>query len=356
MVMGITTILMPITLNMIGFQGSLPQSSSHASAYEKANGNLYGKYLISNPVNASDQLSNMFTTWIGDNTLDSHMPSQSQEKRLFQIFLDQNPCALKLLNQITASENAKFQMENHEAGFRFMQYIRGTSKLPHLYEFSAKNSGYVAIRIVPPLYPQGFPTCMGEYVMVSMNYYSLPWWLGSLHYGEYDIINILFVGSSAQPWYNNEYNTIQNFQTYSGVLGLFIAGLTSRGAYYRIASVTSAIAAEIFGIIAATGIGISMIQGYMGNQLHQMYDSTYANPINGEPKFLWMFYSITYIYVGVGSSFAWNGYTNTGTVSILPYIPVVSNNTAFIVVAGALSCEAHDITGKIGWNSWGTVS
>lgn len=263
---------------------------------------------------------------------------------------------MKLLNQITASEDAKFQMENHEAGLRFMQYIRGVSKLPQVYEFSANNSRYVAIRIAHPLYPQGFPTYMGEYVKLSMNYYSLPWWLSSLHYGEYDIINILFVGSSAQSWYNNEYNTIHNFETYSGVLGLFIAGLPSIRAYYGIASVTSAIAGEIFGIIAATGIGISMIQGYMGNQLHELYDSTYANPINGEPKFLWMFYSITYIYVGVGSSFAWNGYTNTGTVSILPYNPVVSNNPAFIVVAGALSGEAHGIAGKIGWNSWGTVS
>lgn len=41
----------------------------------------------------------------------------------------------------------------------------------------------------------------------------------------------------------------------------------------------------------------------------------------------------------------WCGYTNTGTVSILPHIPVAS----------ALSSETHDLSGKIGWNSWGTV-
>jgi hypothetical protein len=87
-----------------------------------------------------------------------------------------------------------------------------------------------------------------------------------------------------------------------------------------------------------------------------MYDSTYANPLYGEPKFLWMFYSDVYIYAGIGSSFTWNGYTNSGTVSMLPYIPVASNNPAFIVVAGALSGTAHDISGKIGWNSWGTES
>ena len=34
----------------------------------------------------------------------------------------------------------------------------------------------------------------------------------------------------------------------------------------------------------------------------------------------------------------------------------VNDNSAFIVVAGALSGEAHGIAGKIGWNTWGTES
>lgn len=88
----------------------------------------------------------------------------------------------------------------------------------------------------------------------------------------------------------------------------------------------------------------------------------HSNPLNGEPKFLWIFYSINFIYpwitvVGTfASTFTWNGYTNTGTVSILPYIPVASNNPAWVIVASALSGETHDLSGKIGWNSWGTVS
>ena len=101
-----------------------------------------------------------------------------------------------------------------------------------------------------------------------------------------------------------------------------------------------------------TGFAISYIETHIGTELHDKYDFTYANPLYGEPKFLWMFYSDVYIYVVVGSSFTWNGYTNSGTVSMLPYIPVASNNPAFIVVAGALSGTAHDISGKIGCNSW----
>ena len=37
-------------------------------------------------------------------------------------------------------------------------------------------------------------------------------------------------------------------------------------------------------------------------------------------------------------------------------LPDINENSAFIVVAGALSGTAHDISGKIGWNSWGTES
>ncbi len=91
-------------------------------------------------------------------------------------------------------------------------------------------------------------------------------------------------------------------------------------------------------------------------QLHSMYDSTYVNPLYGEPEFLWMFYGVLYIYIGIGSSFTWSGYTNTGSVAILPYVNDVSENPAFAVVAAALSGTSHDISGKIGWNSWGTES
>ncbi len=34
--------------------------------------------------------------------------------------------------------------------------------------------------------------------MVSVNYYSLPWWLGSVHYGEQDTINIIYADSDAE--------------------------------------------------------------------------------------------------------------------------------------------------------------
>ena len=175
-------------------------------------------------------------------------------------------------------------------------------------------------------------------------------------------INILFVGSAAQSWYNQEYNTIQTLASWGGIVGAITLSLTIVGAYFGISQLSNADVTAILAIIAGAGLSISFIQTYMGNQLHAMYDSTYANPLNGEPKFLWIFYSINFIYpwitvVGTfASTFTWNGYTNTGTVSILPYIPVASNNPAWVIVASALSGETHDLSGKIGWNSWGTVS
>ena len=210
------------------------------------------------------------------------------------------------------------------------------------------------------MYPGGFPTNTGEYVMVSVNYLSVHYWYFNFNYGEQDTINILYVGSDAQTWYNKEYNTIGTIKSYTG-LGLLSFGaityiIGKLGLNAVLSAVLGGAISSVGIILAGTGFTISEIQGYMGSQLHDMYDSTYANPLYGEPKFLWMFYSDVYIYVGVGSSFTWNGYTNSGTVSMLPYIPVASNNPAFIVVAGALSGEAHGIAGKIGWNTWGTVS
>ena len=289
------------------------------------------------------------------------MPSQSQVKELFPLFLKKNPSAVTLLNKITARETAMFQKENHEAGLKFIRSLKNESKLPKVYEYSTNNSKFVAVNVAHPMYPGGFPTNTGEYVMVSMNYYSytIDYLFGSytFNYGEQDTINILYVGSDAQTWYNQEYSTIQNFNNYNNIVSIFLAPLTAVGAYYAIEAITGVIAAQIFAIIEITGDAISMIQSYMGNQLHQMYDTTYANPLKGEPQMLWMFYTAVYIYSGFGSYFTWNGYTNSGTVSMLPYLGYLdTENPAFIVVSAALSGEAHGISGKIGWNNWGTES
>ena len=175
-------------------------------------------------------------------------------------------------------------------------------------------------------------------------------------------INILFVGNAAQSWYNQEYNTIQTLASWGETVGAITIAIGLLNGYFGISQLSNYDVTEILAIISLAGFTIAYIQTYMGNQLHAMYDSTYANPLNGEPKFLWIFYSINFIYpwitvVGTfASTFTWNGYTNTGTVSILPYIPVASNNPAWVIVASALSGETHDLSGKIGWNSWGTVS
>ncbi len=206
------------------------------------------------------------------------------------------------------------------------------------------------------MYPGGFPTSTGEYVMVSMTYYSIHCWFVNYNYGEQDTINILYVGSDAQTWYNTEQSAIGDITDMALVSAAILATATWLAGIYHIASLTSKVGIDIAFILAMTGIAVSAIQGYISSQLSSMYDSTYANPLNGEPKFLWTYYSIADIYAGMGSSFTWNGYTNTGTVSMLPYIPIASNNPAFAFVAVALSTETHQIAGKIGWNSWGTES
>ena len=296
------------------------------------------------------------------------MPSQSQVKELFPLFLKKNPSAMQLLNKITARETAMFQKENHEAGLKFIRSLKNESKLPKVYEYSTNNSKFVAVNVAHPMYPGGFPTNTGEYVMVLMNYYSIPmwypgpWWApweghwGSYNYGEQDTINILYVGSYAQTWYNQETSKISNIIDMTVAASVVLATLTWIAGKLQISALTGGVANDIIYILGLTAISIGAIQYYMNGQLNAMYDTTYSNPLNNEPQFLWTYYSIADIYAGIGSSFTWNGYTNTGTVSILPYIPVASNNPAFAFVAVALSTETHQIAGKIGWNSWATES
>lgn len=87
----------------------------------------------------------------------------------------------------------------------------------------------------------------------------------------------------------------------------------------------------------------------------------YANPIKGNPKFMREYYDINFFYpwitvVGTfASSFSQNGYTNTGTASIFPYVPVIGNNPAFVVVSSALSGETHNIASRLGWKTWGGI-
>ncbi|MCL4356744.1 MAG: hypothetical protein M1460_02630 [Candidatus Thermoplasmatota archaeon] len=384
--LGATAVFIVIMFLGMSLQSSVAPNTHHINTISMSEKRSYGTYFIQNPSNTSDNLSNLFISWLmniehanplnGGNISNFHMPIPSQIKELFPQFLKENPVAVKMINKITYQEKIRFRMENREAGIKFMNYLKEHPGMPvnTVYTSSSNHSKYVVSKVSPASYPSGFPTWPGEFTMVSMNYFSISWWYpgpwnapwdghwGILNYGEHDTINILFVGSAAQSWYNQEYNTIQTLASWGGIVGAITLSLTIVGAYFGISQLSNADVTAILAIITGAGLSISFIQTYMGNQLHAMYDSTYANPLNGEPKFLWIFYSINFIYpwitvVGTfASTFTWNGYTNTGTVSILPYIPVASNNPAWVIVASALSGETHDLSGKIGWNSWGTVS
>ena len=94
--MGITAVLMAVMFVSVGIQGSLPQTAQHVHEKTMVQENRYNSYLISNPVNASDQLSNMFISWIsgiehanpyvGGKVSAFHMPSQAQVKELFLFY------------------------------------------------------------------------------------------------------------------------------------------------------------------------------------------------------------------------------------------------------------------------------
>jgi hypothetical protein len=78
-------------------------------------------------------------------------------------------------------------------------------------------------------------------------------------------INILFVGSAAQSWYNQEYNTIQTLASWGGIASYFLAPITFVGTWYGIAALAGKFAEAIAVIIGSAGFTISYIQNYMGN-------------------------------------------------------------------------------------------
>ena len=101
--MGITAIVIAVMFVAVGIQGSLPQTTQQIHENTMVEEKRYNSYLIGNPVNASDHLSNMFISWlsgiehanpyVGGKVSAFHMPSPAQVKELFPIFLKQNPDA-----------------------------------------------------------------------------------------------------------------------------------------------------------------------------------------------------------------------------------------------------------------------
>ncbi|EQB69107.1 MAG: hypothetical protein AMDU5_GPLC00004G0077 [Thermoplasmatales archaeon Gpl] len=381
--LGVAAVFIVIMFLGISMQSSVASHTNHKHTINMSDQVSKGKYLIQNPSNTSDNLSNLFNSWLMNDehadtlsegrAINSHMLGTSQVEELFPKFIKDNPVAISMINKITNREKIRFRMENQEAGLKFINYIKEHPKMPvnTVLTLSSNNSRYFVTKASTASYPSGFPTWSGEFTMVSVNYFGISWWYpgpwyapwaghwGTLNYGEHDTINILYVGSDAQYWYNHMYNTINTIQTYDAVGGFFTASISALGGYYGIGAIAGEVGSAIAGIIAVAAISIYAIQSYMANQLHTMYDSTYANPIKGNPKFMWEYYDINFIYpwitvVGTfASSFSWNGYTNTGTVSIFPYIPVIGNNPAFVVVSSALSGETHNIASRLGWNTWG---
>ena len=119
--------------------------------------------------------------------------------------------------------------------------------------------------------------------MVSVNYYSLPWWLDSVHYEEQDTINIIYADSDAQTWYNNEYNTIGTIKSYTGVALFSFGAITwiigKVGLDAVLSSVLDGAISDVGAVLLVTGFAISYIETHIETELHDKYDFTYANPI-----------------------------------------------------------------------------
>ncbi len=169
----------------VSIQGSIVSHTNHNNTISMSDQISKGNYMNHNPSNMSDNLSNLFNSWLMNtehsdninerNDINSKMPETSQVEQLFQKFLDENPAAINMINKITNREKMRFRMQNREAGLKFINYIKERPKMPvnTVLTLSSNNSRYFVTKASTASYPSGFPTWQGEFTMVSVNYFSI---------------------------------------------------------------------------------------------------------------------------------------------------------------------------------------
>ena len=374
----IIAIIMVAIFIMSGF--AFAESSSYGNSH-----NVSDVYVDKNTVTPSivtgnsDSMAVQFDNWYkdiysGQNPESMAHFSASQRDIIFSKFIHSDRVAQKLLANKSNKSMVKFNMIDHqqaEKAFGSITHgktIIGYNKIGNL-NYKNKNvavyssSSSMLLNIKPEL-PRGVTSDSGVWVMVSVNYfvYHAPLWLGgwSVTYGENDVINSLYAGSSAQKYYN----TVNSATTDEAILDDIAIGAIGVGLAFAAPSI--GISAIAGGIIAAALVGagavVSVLAAVWMGDLTSLYESTYANEPLGN-KYIWVYDSVNYYYpwITVGgsldSSIGMYGYLSNGNVvTFIPNVPFVIfggiGGVGGVEYAASLSGYTHSISNKIGLNVW----
>ena len=194
--------------------------------------------------------------------------------------------------------------------------------------------------------------------MVSVNYFKYSLIFTTITYGEHDTSNVVYLGKSAQNYFNDVTSDTSNYGLLSTViLGVLGVGMGAALATVGVSILVSAIVASV---ILAVGVAEYIESAHVSSKLLELYESTYANENTGK-KYIWLYDSINYYYplqsFGVGSldsSIGEYGYLSNGnTVTIFPNVPMIADGgVEGIVYISDISGAIHSIANTVGWNNW----
>ena len=354
--LSITAIVIAVLFMGMAMQPATTHSNERTFTVSVKQQVEYDRYFIQKPVNASDQFSNAFVSWylnrehanpyVGGKVSAFRMPSQSQVKELFPIFLKQNPDAVKLLNQLTAQEKAKFATQDNLVHKEFISMLQnGKLKGKDQYVMQTSNSKYLFVKIdsSSPTPPSNVLNNPGVYEMVSINYftYTISFWISiaTVTYGEQDNFNTIYSGLPAQ----NHYNKVTFANGITAALQASVKG----------ALVGVAIGGPI-GLVAGVIVGaaIAMVDDVVLNsEWKTIYESTYSGNAPGS-QYIWTILVNDYFYPWVNplttmsSYFYFFGYLKgKGQQTIFPDLPTL------VVYSQYLSDGANSFIGSHGQNN-----
>ncbi|MHB8361625.1 MAG: hypothetical protein ACYDDC_07495, partial [Thermoplasmataceae archaeon] len=265
----------------------------------------YNRYFIPNPVNAIEQLSNAFMAWyinkenanpyIGGHISDFHMGSRQNVKALVSQFLKATPSAATLLKKITAEEKIKFNQENSINEKRIVNELKSGKINLKTTTLVVNNNETKSIIIPLSASPETTP---GTYEMVTKNYFVITINYGfgsySFNYGVQDFINVLYVGSAAQSYYNG----ISGQTSIDGIITAFIGLTMALASTPALAAISAILATAIYYLgvaLAAAAVTWVVLSSIVTSGVQALYESTYANNNNGV-KYIWTYIIDDYMY------------------------------------------------------------
>jgi hypothetical protein len=326
--------------------------------------------------NLSDKMSFGFYQWLNKRGLTIKRVLDCPSNILlkdFLTFIGESPYYKSLFKKITLKEERAFQKENQREMKIFLSRLEnntlGKFKLQRtmtigrmnsvkVYNLRASNETAYAFKISSDALPKAICTDYGEWLMVSVNYFKYSLIFTTITYGEHDTSNVVYLGKSAQNYFNDVTSDTSNYGLLSTViLGVLGVGMGAALATVGVSILVSAIVASV---ILAVGVAEYIESAHVSSKLLELYESTYANENTGK-KYIWLYDSINYYYplqsFGVGSldsSIGEYGYLSNGnTVTIFPNVPMIADGgVEGIVYISDISGAIHSIANTVGWNNW----